>query len=350
MRRSFTAKGIAMVVQTLDTGLSEVYLQISPNLLESFPRFRPPVDLYAFDSGVSQVKKFHKAEERLGTEKQAEVAELAREGLLFLLRDDYRIYALHLSKKLGLVLVEDDLKAQEVSEIFFLAFKSRMTEFFAQPQAKLLNGLVKDISILTEYLWIDPCRMEFLTKTLHKDYDLAVHSVNTMFIGLALFSMASAGKPERSILGNLALGLILHDLGMVNVPKFVTDKQQYLVRRDRESIKKHIEAGLNKLKRLEVVDPTVLGCMSQHHERLDGSGYPERIAGGKISMAGRLCAVADSFSAIIGDRPYHTPKVFQEAAATLLVDKKRYDHALTALLVTLLEEGFPECRLAEKAE
>jgi len=336
-----------MTDRTLDDVLSEVYLQISSNILESFPKFRPPVDLYIFDEPVAQVKKFHKAEARLGTEKQAEVARYSRNNLLFLLRDDYRIYAEHLSKKLGLVLVEDDLKAQEVAEIFFLAFRDRVESFLDQPKEKPLRELVKDISILTEYLWVDPCRVAFLTKTLHKEYDLAVHSVNTMFIGLALFTLASNGKLERMDMVSLALGLILHDLGMINVPKFIRDKTQYLVRRDRESIESHIEAGLKKLTRLQINDPTVLQCMVQHHERLDGSGYPARAKADKLGMTGRLCAVADSFSAIIGDRPYHSPKVFKEAAVILVSDKGRYDPALTKLLVVLLEEGFPNCRTGD---
>lgn len=326
-----------------DSALTEIYLQISPNILESFPKFRPPVDLYRFDDAVSQVKKIHEAEARLGTENQAKVAEDARNGLLFLLRDDYRIYAHHLSKRLGLVLVEDDLKPLEVSEIFFLAFRDRMEAFLEQPKEEPLKGLVKDISILAEYLWADPCRVEFLTKTLHKEYSLAVHSVNTMFIGLALYTLVSKGKLERGDLVSLALGFILHDLGMINVPKFIVDKEQYLVRRDRESIEKHIEAGTRKLMRLKVNDPIVHQCLSQHHERMDGTGYPARLAGKDISMAGKFCAVADSFSAIIGDRPYHDAKVLNEAAQTLAKDVKRYEPTLTKLLVVLIAEEVSFC-------
>ena len=265
-----------MTEQTLNDALSEVYLQISPNILESFPKFRPPVDIYVYDEAVAQVKRFHRAEERLGTEKQATVSNFARNNLLFLLRDDYRVYAEHLSRKLGLVLVEDDLKAQEVSEIFFIAFRDRVDVFLSQPKVEPLKELLRDISILAEYLWADPCRVEFLTKTLHKECDLAVHSVNTMFIGLGMFVMVSDGNLERMEMVNLALGLMLHDLGMTNVPKFITDKTQYLVRRDRDSIENHIKAGLKKLERLKINDPAVRQCMSQHHERLDGSGYPER--------------------------------------------------------------------------
>lgn len=339
-----------MSEQTLDESLSEVYLQISPNILEIFPRFRPPVDLYRFDTAINSVKRFHQAEARLGTDKQAEVARYARDGQLFLLRDDYRVYAQHLSKKLGLVLVEDDLRPLEVAEIFFLAFRDRMHDFLDQPKKEPFKEIVKDISILAEYLWADPCRVEFLTKTLQKDYDLAVHSVNTMFIGLGLFVMASGGKLERVELVNLALGLLLHDLGMVNVPRFITDKEQFLVRSDRESIEKHIDAGLNKLRRLKVDNPVVLQCMTQHHERLDGSGYPARLKGKDLTMTGRLCGVADSFSAIIGDRPYHDSKKSIEAALTLLHESKRYEPVLCKLLTALVEQGVGVCAARQMKE
>ncbi len=63
--------------------ISEVYLQISSNILESFPKFRPPVDLYRFDDSVSQVRKSHVANARLGKEKQKQVAEDAQKGRLF---------------------------------------------------------------------------------------------------------------------------------------------------------------------------------------------------------------------------------------------------------------------------
>lgn len=318
---------------------SEQYLQISPNILESFPKFRPPVDLYLFDVKVGQVKKIHKAESRLATEKQAQVAQYAQDNLLYLLRDDYRIYARHLSKKLGLVLVEDDLSPVEVAEIFFLAFRDRMEVFLEQPKEGPLKGLIKDLSILAEYLWSDPGRVEFLTKTLYKEHSLAVHSVNTMFIGLGMFVMVSQGKMERTQMISVALGLILHDLGMVNVPKFIVDKEQYLVRRDRESIEKHIEAGEKKLKRLGVDDSIVNKCLNEHHERMDGSGYPRRLMGKGISMPGKICGLADSFSAIIGERPYHDAKVFTEAALSLAKDQKRYDPVLSKLLAVLVIDG-----------
>ncbi|ADU63861.1 MAG: HD domain-containing protein [Pseudodesulfovibrio sp.] len=330
--------------------LSETYLQISPNILEIFPRFRPPVDLYLHDEAVGRVGRIHRAGARLGTEAQARVAGHALAGRLFLLREDYLVYAEHLSRKLGLVLVEDGLNHREVAEIFFLAFRDRVARFMDQPKRAQLDRLRGDIAILAEYLWADPCRVEFLTGSLHKDHDPAVHAVNTLFVGLGLFVMLSLGRQDgsggldRPVLANVALGLALHDLGMTNVPRFVTDKERYLVRRDRDSIERHIEAGLRMLDRLKVNDPVVRQCLEQHHERLDGSGYPRGLRGEAVSLPGRLCAVADSFCAMIGRRPYRDARVVAEAATTLVHDSRRYDKTLAGLLAVLVSRGVPACR------
>jgi len=318
---------------------AETYLQISPNILETFPKFRPPVDLYVFDADVAQVKKYHKAKERLSTDRQADVAEFALDSRLYLLRDDYKEYAEHLSKRLGLLLVEEGFSCIEVAEIFFLAFNNRIQEFFDQPQEAVLKDLLKDISILAEYIWIDPARVEFLTSSLEREYSLAVHSVNTMFIGLAIYTKVTKGKFEKNDLVNLALGLILHDLGMTMVPKFITDKDKYLVRRDRESIENHIDSGLNMLKRLKVDNPMVLECMSQHHERLDGSGYPDRRFAKDISLAGKLCALADSFSAMIAERPYKGTKDIADAALSLAKDSSKYEPLLAKFLAVMMIKG-----------
>ena len=316
--------------------LSETYLQISPNILASFPRFRPPVDLYVFDPSVAQTRKYHKAGDRLSTNGQDEVAGFAEDGRLYLLREDYRVYAEHLSKRLGLLLVEEGFTPLEVAEIFFLAFRYRMDAFLSQPQSTAYEDLKKDVSILAEYLWIDPGRVEFLTRTLDREYSLAVHSTNTMFIGLALYLKLTGGQVEKTELISLTLGLLLHDMGMVMVPKFVKDKEQLLVRRDHESIEHHIDAGRNILKRLKVDDPVILDCVNQHHERLDGSGYPDRRFAKGISTAGKLCAVADSYSAMIGNRPYRNARDMVEAALVLVRETKKYEPELARLLVEVL--------------
>jgi len=319
--------------------LSETYLQISPNILESFPKFRPPVDLYMFDSGTAQIKRYHKAEERLSKDRQEEVAGFAADSLLFLLREDYRVYAKHLSRKLGLILTEDDFTPQEVAEIFYIAFYDRVEEFFGNPTEGPYKALGKDVSVLAEYVWADPGRVEYLTAIIHKEYSLPAHSVNTLFVGLALFTLVTAGKFKQADLVDAALGLLLHDLGMTQVPRFVLDRAGYLVQRDRTSIEKHIEAGESMMMRLRVQSPIILDCMRQHHERLDGSGYPNRRFKKDISLIGKVCAVADSFCAMVCERPFREPKDIPKAVVTLAKDAAKYEPALTKMLAVLMVQG-----------
>lgn len=326
--------------ETTSSGsVSEVYLQISPNILGSFPKFRPPVDLYFFDEKVAQVKRFHEAEQRLGSDEQITVGGFAEEGILFLLREDYRVYAKHLSKNLGLVLTEDDFTPQEVAEIFYQALYDRMKEFLAQPTEKPYSALTKDIAILDEYLWTDPARVEHLIGSLHPEYDWAAHSVNTLFVGLALFIMALKGKLKRSSLSSVAMGLVLHDIGMSNVSSFILENKGFLVRADKESIEHHVENGFSKLKRLGVDDPIILQCVTMHHERVDGSGYPKRVIGKDLGVPGRLCGVADSFCAMISPRPHRKAKDARQAAVALIKDTKRYDSNIAKLLGVLLTQG-----------
>lgn len=324
---------------TPSDSMSEVYLQISPNILASFPKFRPPVDMYFFDEKVAQIKKYHEAEKRLGTEGQAEVFGFAQEGMLFLLRDDYRVYGKHLSKNLGLVLTEDDFTPQDVAEIFYQALYDRVHEFFEQPKEGPYEAMTKDLSILVEYLWADPARVEYLMKSLHTKYDFATHSVNTLFVGLALFIMALKGKLKRTSLFSVAMGLLVHDMGMPNISKFILENKSFLLRPDRDSIEQHVEGGFTKLKRLGINDPIILQCVLEHHERVDGSGYPRRVIGKDLSLPGRLCGVADSFSAIISDRPYHEAKDLKAAALMLMKEPKKYDPGMAKLLALLITQG-----------
>lgn len=328
-----------MTDMSSNDSMSEVYLQISPNILASFPKFRPPVDMYFFDEQVAQVKKYHEAEKRLDTNGQSAVAVFAQEGILFLLRDDYRIYAKHLSKNLGLVLTEDDFTPQEVAEIFHQALYDRISLFIEQPKNQPYEEMVRDLSILVEYIWTDPARVEHLISSLHTAYDLATHSVNTLFVGMALFVMALKGKLEKASLLSVATGLLVHDIGMASVSKFILDNKSFLLRSDRESIENHVEAAFTKLKRLGINDAIVLQCVFEHHERIDGSGYPRRVMKQNLSLPGRLCGVADSFCAIIAERPHREGKDHRQAALVLIKDEKRYDPGLTKLLAILLTQG-----------
>ncbi len=326
-----------------DVQLEERFLQISPNILESFPRFRPPVNLHVWDGELGSVRLLAEAGKRLSEKRQEDVSSHCRAGNLYLDRRDYREYAVHLSQNLGLVLVEQDLNQDEVAEIFYLALHRMLSVFFEQPIAGRLRELQRDLSILCEYIWIDPGRTEFLLKTLDKHYDAATHGVNCTFVGLGVFAMRFRTRLERTNLNHLALGLAVHDMGMSMVPGFIRDKEGILLHKDKESVRRHPDLAMGMLTRLKVTDRIVEQCVMEHHERLDGSGYPKGVRGDALSLPGRLCGLADSFSAGIAERPYHSAGDALEIARQLLQQDSRYDKGMARALLELLKCGYAGC-------
>lgn len=127
------------------------------------------------------------------------------------------------------------------------------------------------------------------------------HSVNVAVLALIMGVALGYTKTE---LYKLALSALLHDIGKVFISKNIIDKNGKLTNEEFEEIKKHPTYGYNYLKdRIEIPPKSFLGAL-QHHEKFDGTGYPDRLKGASISNFGRLIAVADVFDALTSDRPY----------------------------------------------
>ncbi len=119
---------------------------------------------------------------------------------------------------------------------------------------------------------------------------------------------------------NLEIGSLLHDVGQISVPEAILLKPGPLEEEEYDRVKQHPEVGKNlvaPIPYLEEAIPTIL----YHHERFDGSGYPERLKGEQIPLFGRIIAVADVFDALTNDRP-HRDRLPVEKAAQVIKDGK----------------------------
>jgi HD-GYP domain-containing protein (c-di-GMP phosphodiesterase class II) len=111
------------------------------------------------------------------------------------------------------------------------------------------------------------------------------------------------GFPKEQ-LGMLAqIGLLL-DIGKIRVPRDILEKKDKLDDAEFELAQAHVQHSLDILAETPNFDATVLEAIAQHHERLNGSGYPKGLEGDDISIYGRMAGIADCFSALIKNRPY----------------------------------------------
>jgi HD-GYP domain-containing protein (c-di-GMP phosphodiesterase class II) len=124
------------------------------------------------------------------------------------------------------------------------------------------------------------------------------------------------GLPRRR-LRVLALGGLLHDMGKLVVPTAVLAKPGPLDDDELAEIRKHPEAGERLLRELGGFAPGVRRLVLDHHERLDGSGYPRGLRGDELDVETRILAVCDVYDALVSDRVYRSAWTPERALALL---------------------------------
>ena len=118
------------------------------------------------------------------------------------------------------------------------------------------------------------------------------------------------------------VGALLHDVGKLTVPSEILNKPSALDPRERALLERHPEAGVELLADVEF-PPEVFAMIRAHHERWDGTGYPDRLAGVEIPLAARILCVADVYDALTTDRPYRRGYTRDHALELMRQDEGR---------------------------
>lgn len=327
-----------MAVTPLRDTIYEEYYQISEAFLDSFPKYRPPLDLFVLKENIAQLLLYSHKGQRLSNEQVEEVHWLCVEGNLFVARADHPIYSQHIVKQLDLVLADRNLKDSEIADISIQALTLRLCDFFAQPLKPQFEQLYNDVRAVTEYLWQDINRLKLFIRRLHRgDYSAALHAVNTLCVGLWLYAIPLSENTKRRDFDQTALAFLLHDVGMTKIPSFILAKTTPLKPDEKEKIPPHTLIGHTIMHKLDQSTNAMRQAILEHHERLDGSGYPRHTQ--DISPIGRITAVADAFSAMLQKRPYAEAKEPLAAARELADAKNKFDFAYSSKLLAALATG-----------
>lgn len=122
---------------------------------------------------------------------------------------------------------------------------------------------------------------------------------------------------ERQLLEDLAMGGMLLDIGSARIPPSIAATSGELSEEQHKLLKEHVELGVEVLDFSMGVRDNVTDMVRCHHERADGSGYPQGLRGNSIPVFGRIAAIADSYDAMTSDNPYSRPMAAYDAARAL---------------------------------
>lgn len=324
--------------------ICEEYYPISMEILQSFPKYRPQVDLFVFKEDIAQLYPIAQKNARLTNETLEEITEACKQGILFVSRSDQYIYVDLIAKQAELVLFNSHLLESEIVQILFQALEMRLTNLYEQPLENYYTPLYKDVMVFCEYLWKDPKHINaFLPKIEEmNEFKMPIHGVISLIIGAWLY-FETTKEPNRKNFERLALGLMLHNIGLSKVPLHIVNKSSALNKEETEKYQAHVRQGAILLNKFGITFPATIDTVVQHHERIDGSGYPSRMAGDKISEAGCFCIVANAFVDLIASR-HGVPKL----SVTEALAKIAKDTSLPVSLTSVLVKKLPEI-LAPKA-
>jgi HD-GYP domain-containing protein (c-di-GMP phosphodiesterase class II) len=129
----------------------------------------------------------------------------------------------------------------------------------------------------------------------------ALHSIRSCILGIALGRHLVYTKEELIELG---IGLMLHDVGMLKIPKHILDKPAGLEEKEFEEMKRHVGWSVVLINKNGGLPPLAMQAVQQHHERRDGAGYPVHLEGDKINEAGYIGSIVDVYDAVTSDRIY----------------------------------------------
>ena len=215
-----------------------------------------------------------------------------------------------------------------------------------------VSGLKRDVPVKlhgdAEILYVTNCPafeavthvndslQELLTRINEKDHYTSRHSKAVLQYSLALYDAMQDRGPDIPR-DDLAFAALFHDVGKCFVPTEILQKPDKLEQSEMRYILRHpIDSGRMLLPNF---GEQIAEIARNHHERLDGSGYPRGLRAEDISLSSQIVAVADVFDAMTSDRGYNLVKTHTQAAEELVSLSHQFDSRITSVLKHLVSTG-----------
>ena len=177
-----------------------------------------------------------------------------------------------------------------------------VTETLSEPRAGMLQTLPGTMDVLVSGYSKQPGILRTFATISNKDYSTVIHSVNVM--ALTLSYCFYSGIPLRDT-KRLGLSALLHDVGKAEIPSEILQAPRKLSAHEFEIMKRHPGIGDRLIREINRLGEDIALAALQHHEKLDGSGYPKGLRQREISFNGQLVGIIDCYEALTNEeRPY----------------------------------------------
>jgi len=167
-----------------------------------------------------------------------------------------------------------------------------------------LNKLRALLEPMTESILRNPDAMLWLSQLRDKEDDQFAQAVDHVVIALAF--ARHMGLPQEDMF-NLAVGILFYDIGKLNVRAELLTKRTRLTEEEYIEMQRHVDDGVDYLRMFDELHDDSINTVLTHHERFDGSGYPNKLSAAEIPVYGRIAGLVDCYYAMVSKRSYSDP-------------------------------------------
>jgi len=200
------------------------------------------------------------------------------------------------------VIMDKDLEPRKKAEAVKKYSQCMIKKLSQNPTAENIREVKTGVyDIVDMILDEEETAGQLLNITDHDPYTYT-HSVNVGILSIMLANRVLDRKVHN--LKELGAGFFLHDLGKVKVNSAIINKPGKLTRDEMCQMKKHSEFGYQVLQKANQLSEEIGHIVLQHHERVDGKGYPRGLAKDEIHIYARICSIADVYDALTSERSY----------------------------------------------
>lgn len=167
-----------------------------------------------------------------------------------------------------------------------------------------LPMLKKAVTPMVDSIIRNPDAFSWLTRMKYKDQYIYNHSVSCSVWAVAFGR--HLGLPKKD-LQSLAVGALLLDVGKTRLPDKLINNTERYNQYEFKLVKQHVQYSMDIVRSISGVSDDVIDMVATHHERHNGSGYPQGLSGNMIPIFGKIAGLVDCYDAIISERPFASP-------------------------------------------
>lgn len=212
-------------------------------------------------------------------------------------------------------------------------FKNTLSHFHADPTV-VYSELLYSIQQICEPIWKnDQLPNVYLILNNKNSDNLFTHSMNVCALSILIAKVLGFSLPDGEL---IALAAMVQDIGFLRVPHQIRHKTSPLTSAELNFYKAHVGYSIDLLKKAETFPSDLLELVAQHHERLDGSGYPKSLSKKQLSKKAQLLQLIDHYDWLVSPNPWQKALSPQLAIASLLKNPKQFNPEMAQALANAL--------------